>query len=125
MSRPRAGYARTYTLLANGTKVEFLHDAMGVVISTGEACGWPRCCRCRKPERKQDLIRGLCWSCYFYKTGHGANWFWEQKEHRLFPYTIGKRISESITRLNSYRECANAKDLLRKLNSANARPPEA
>ncbi len=87
MSRPRAGHARTYA-----GNVAYMMDAMGEWITCGEACGWPRCARCRKPERAEHLIEGLCSDCWFHGINRPADWFWKQKDHPLFPYNIGARL---------------------------------
>ena len=79
--RRRVGHGLTYVESNRDELIPIFMDAMGVWHSTGEAVGWPRCSKCRVPEKVEHLIEGLCPICYF----HGKDGkFWEQEDHPLF-----------------------------------------
>lgn len=100
MSVPAAGYSwssipRSAKCCAARDYVPILMTARGKWVTTGEASGWPRCPRCRKPvdESPKD---GLCSTCYYYKVLPREE-FWAHEKDFLFPYNIGgQRHRESL-----------------------------
>lgn len=94
MSRPRAGHGWT-SFFRNGRLIKLIADDDGRLITTGEAKGWPRCKRCRRPTRESPFNSNLCPTCYFYKTGLSHSDFWRLHEegYYLAPYNIGRRVT--------------------------------
>lgn len=95
MGRPRAGHGWTW-FERGGRTIKIIGDCHGRWVTTGEAQNWPRCKRCRKPEHIMPEDSGLCTTCFYYKSGRGADWFWSRKNDYLFPYNIGKRAMEHL-----------------------------
>jgi len=94
MGRPRAGHGWT-GFFRNGRMIKLIYDAHGRMVTTGVAKDWPRCSRCRKPEDMMPEDSGLCTTCFYYKSGRGADWFWSRENDYLFPYNIGRRVTNS------------------------------
>lgn len=95
MSRPRAGNALTYIRGRGDRLIPIIQRSNGKWITTGEAVGWTRCSRCRRPDQdyhKLDDGRVVCNMCYWYKLlPGGATEFWRRSKEYLFPYNIGSR----------------------------------
>jgi hypothetical protein len=93
MSRPRAGLGRRLEWRRDRPHWSVFGTKSGWVPS-GEAKGWPRCARCRRPAEElvpesDDL---LCPICYFYHAlPKGDFWPLYEAGHRLHPYRIGER----------------------------------
>jgi hypothetical protein len=92
--RPRAGNAWT-AVFRNGRLIPLIFSDSGKWITTGEAKGWRRCSRCRKPYELDPFESGVCSTCYFHKM-IPAGTFWSYDKHPLFPYNIGDRFRESL-----------------------------
>jgi len=94
VGRPRAGNGLTF--VQRGERlIPLLATVDGDWITTGEAVGWTRCARCRKPEEKPRRApdgRLLCLICYYYKALPHTE-FWQHKDEYLFPYNIGRRMT--------------------------------
>lgn len=63
-------------------------------MTSGEAVGWRRCDRCRRPEQFPHRApdgRIVCNICYYYKCLGSADVFWSRDKDYLFPYSIGRR----------------------------------
>lgn len=91
--RPKAGHG--WTAFHRGEKkIWLLFNCHGQMVTTGEATKWPRCARCRRPDDSLPDGR-LCSTCYYYKSLPPGE-FWNREKAYLFPYNIGKRITENI-----------------------------
>lgn len=91
MARPRAGHS--WTWIDVGEKnIHLIQDEAGRWLTTGQARGWPRCARCRRPERCMPFGGDVCPTCYFYKTGMPVDEFWRlhKSGYQLAPYNIGR-----------------------------------
>ena len=93
MSRPRVGHGWSMTRRGSRRIGIFQRDS-GEWVTTGEATGWPRCRRCRRPIEASPFESGLCPICYFYKT-IPVDEFWRlhNEGYYLAPYNIGERCS--------------------------------
>jgi hypothetical protein len=96
--RPRVGHGWTSLLKKNGRTVHLILNYAGRWITTGEAKGWPRCKRCRRPFEASPFNSGLCTTCYFYKTGLSVKDFWRlhKEGYPLAPYNIGEKSSNGL-----------------------------
>lgn len=74
-----------------------MQKADGRWTTTGEACNWPRCLRCRRPVEESPFGSGLCDICYFYKT-ISVEEFWRlhNEDYPLAPYNIGRRCTANL-----------------------------
>ena len=89
----RAGHGWTW-FTRNGKSVHLIANDAGHWITTGEAQGWARCPRCRRPFEACSIgSKGLCYICYFYKSGMPIDEFWRLHNdgHYLAPYNMGRR----------------------------------
>lgn len=58
---------------------------------------------------------GLCTTCFYYKNGKDANWFWSRESDYLFPYNIGRRIMQNhILSDVQFEERANWRRILKR-----------
>lgn len=89
MSRKRAGHG--WTVMQVGKKrIDIFQTVDGHWITTGEAQGWRRCTRCRRPYEVTLQGETVCSTCYYYHSPN-AEAFWDRKADYLFPYNIGHR----------------------------------
>jgi hypothetical protein len=102
MSRKRAGHASTAIIDQKGRMIWLIQRVDGVWITTGEARGWPRCRRCRRPHQQSPFDSELCSTCYFYKA-LPVDEFWRLHNagYYLAPYNIGKRCMQNTNVLRT------------------------
>lgn len=93
MGRPRAGHAWSRMFRGNRS-IHILFGEVSGWITSGQAQGWRRCSRCRKPIEASPFESELCVHCYFYRSGLPVDEFWRIHEtgYPLAPYNIGRRI---------------------------------
>ncbi|HTG95738.1 MAG TPA: hypothetical protein VL866_24265 [Pyrinomonadaceae bacterium] len=97
MSRPRAGHAWTAFKDSSGRFIHLIAKSDGRWITTGEAQGWHRCPRCRKPFDVDPFDSGLCVHCYFYGNDLPSDEFWRihKSGYPFAPYNIGQRVTKN------------------------------
>ena len=93
--RPRAGHGWTSRKLRGRWVPVTWSPVRESYITTGEAKGWPRCTRCRKPEEPELVRNGLCNLCYYFHSLPKGT-FWDHREEWYFPYNIGRRSMERL-----------------------------
>ncbi len=92
MGRRRAGHGYSWSRRGERS-IPIIGTADGGWITTGEAQGWTRCQRCRKPEQSPQTAldgRTVCVTCYYYECLPKGE-FWTRERDYLFPYNIGRR----------------------------------
>ena len=95
MSRRRAGHAWTF-MKYRGRYIGFIWSPVKhAFMTSGEAMGWPRCKRCRKPEEPELVHDGYCNTCRYYKVIPRGTFSSHEKDE-YFPYNIGKEFMKSL-----------------------------
>src|SRR6185369_1030546 len=94
MTRPKAGHGWTIRYRKGKQPIHFIFSPVSGWITSGEAQGWRRCPRCRKPFEVDPFESGLCIHCYFYKSSLPVSEFWRIHEsgYPYAPYNIGRRF---------------------------------